>query len=688
MIKVFDIILMARISLRQICFAKGGGLRHSAQTGTGNMKHSIEQLNLPKRKKSQFENKGLTTVEDIAHFFPRRYIDFRKITKVKDVIVGEYCALEGVVKEKWEGRGRSYTAKIEERGELRPGYQATFFVSWYGTSYHIDRLAVGETYIFCGKTSMFRGSIYVSVPLAYGCSKNEVCTIMPIYSKIQGMSSEYMSRQINTAIDFLRLNDKSGPKDLFAASLGLMPKYEAIQEMHQPTTTERYKQAAQRMDYEDIYDFYEDLSRKDLYLIGTQIEKASHDKLTREAITSLPFSLTEDQRTVTETILREAKAGRRIHSMISGDVGCGKTLVAILSCIFMAENNCQSIVMAPTLVLARQHYQSFTDICGKLNITTGLLTTETKKKDRQALLKAFEDGGLDILIGTHSVLSDDVVPNCLGLTVIDEEHKFGVAQKAKLEDFDKAGVHHLSMTATPIPRSIASAVYGNDLTVLPIRSMPTGRKPIITKQCFNMESAFEKMYEEIQKGHQCYVVCPFIEDSESSKFQNVISITAVSDAMSRCFADEPGAVKTGIISGNMKQRAILEIVSEFESGNLDVLLSTTIVEVGVNVPNATVIAIMSAERFGLAGLHQLRGRVGRGNAQSYCLLCSAERTKRLDILCETTDGFAIAEEDFRMRGPGDLTGVAQSGESDIIKKITQRPNLSRAVRQRFFPPIT
>ena len=650
------------------------------------MKHSIEQLKLSKQKQSQFENKGLTTIEDIAYFFPRRYIDFREVKKVKDVSVGEFCALEGVVKEIWEGGSRSYTARIEEKEEMRPGYRAVFFVSWYGTDYYIKQLTVGETFIFCGKTSMFRGNIYISVPLAFGRDKNRVCKICPIYSKIQGMSTDYMLKQINASIDFLRLNDKSGPKDLFAASLKLMPKYEAVREMHQPTTTIRYKQALQRMDYEEIYDFYADLSQKDMYLIGTEVEETDRDEMTRKAIKNLPFPLTEDQQSVIETVIREAKAGRRIHSLISGDVGCGKTLVAILSCIFMAENGCQSIVMAPTLVLARQHYQSFTDICEKLKITTGLLTTETKKKERRALLKAFEEGDLDILIGTHAVLSSDVVPCCLGLTIIDEEHKFGVAQKAKLEEYDKAGVHHLSMTATPIPRSIASAVYGNDLDVLPIHSMPAGRKPVITKQCFHMNDAFEEMYQEIQAGHQCYVVCPFIEDSDSTRFQDVMSVAAASSAMSDYFSQKPNQVKTGIISGNMKQQSILETVSQFERGELDILLSTTIVEVGVNVPNATVIVIMSADRFGLAGLHQLRGRVGRGNAQSYCLLCSDKRTERLDVLCKTTDGFAIAEEDFRMRGPGDITGVAQSGESEIIRKIVRRPKLSQIIRQRFFPP--
>ena len=361
------------------------------------MRHSIDQLHLSKQKQAQFESKGLTSVEDIAYFFPRRYIDFRKVSRVNDIQVGEFCALEGVVKEKWEGGGSSYTAKIEELKETRPGYKATFYVSWFGTSYYIDKLVTGNSYIFCGKTSVFRGNLYISTPLAFGQDKDKVCSIMPIYSKIQGMSADYMTRQINASIDFLRLNDKGGPKDLFASSLGLMPKYAAIREMHQPSDPQRYKHAAQRMDFEEIYDFYEDLSRKNMYLVGTQMERATSEETTRKAIAALPFPLTDDQTAVIDTIIREAKSGRRIHSIISGDVGCGKTMVAILSCVFMAENGCQSIVMAPTLVLARQHYQSFTAICDKLKITVGLLTTETKKKERKSLLKAFEAGDLDKL---------------------------------------------------------------------------------------------------------------------------------------------------------------------------------------------------------------------------------------------------------------------------------------------------
>lgn len=285
------------------------------------------------------------------------------------------------------------------------------------------------------------------------------------------------------------------------------------------------------------------------------------------------------------------------------------------------------------------------------------------------------------MIGTHSVLSPDIEPHNLGMTIIDEEHKFGVKQKAILTEFDKAGVHHLSMTATPIPRSIAMTLYGRSMAVLPIRTMPKGRKPIITEQCAKYETAFQKISEEIKNGHQAYIICPFIEDSESDKFQNVVSVAAAQKMAEDYFGN---SAKIGIISGNMKQEEIINTVSAFQAKQFDILISTTIVEVGVNVPNATVIAIMSAERFGLAGLHQLRGRVGRGSDQSYCLLCSAAESQRLDIMCSTCDGFEIAEKDLLLRGPGDLNGEDQSGASKVIEVIIKHPKLTEVIREKIF----
>ena len=647
------------------------------------LKHPIELLQMNKTKEAQFVGKGLTAVEDIAYFFPRRYIDFRNTTAVKDTVLGNNYALAGTIIDLKPGHGRN-AATVQEDHETIPGYRAKFNVIWFGTDYYFKKLELGKHYVFCGRVSDFYGTRQIVAPLAFDQDPQKVCTILPIYPRIQGMSAQYLHNQIENAVGFLRANERAGEKELFANSLKLMPKFDAVREIHAPSTETRFKLAQQRIAYEVIYDFYSDLKQKDLYLVGVQAQSVQKDAATRQTIASLPFPLTADQQRTIDTIICEAKAGHRLHSLISGDVGCGKTMVAVLSSIFMWENGLQTILMAPTLVLAEQHYKEMQQYAVQLGMAVGLLTTETKKKERRQLLADFGDGSLDMLIGTHAVLNDEIVPHNLGMTIIDEEHKFGVKQKGKLEEYDKAGAHHISMTATPIPRSIAMAVYSDELAILPIRTMPAGRKPIQTSQCATPDEVFAKMYEEIQKGHQGYLICPFIEDSESDQFQNVMSISAAKELAEAYFRTTAKSVRIGVISGDMKQKDILDTVQHFADKAFDILISTTIVEVGVNVPNATVIGIMSADRFGLAALHQLRGRVGRSSDQGYCLLCSAVKTERLDILCQTTDGFVIAEEDMRLRGPGDLAGDAQSGNSEVINLIMQRPNLTNAIRKRIF----
>jgi len=643
------------------------------------MAHDLALLQISKAKLAQFNAKGIETIEDLAHFFPRKYIDFRKITSVLYAKVGEQCAMEGIVQEFRCGGGR-YSAIVEEGTALPNGFHPQFIVIWFGTDYHINQLQIGQKYVFCGKVSEYMGQLQINSPIAFGPAK-KVCKIQPFYSKIKGMSNEYLLKQIDASLNFLRANDKGGEKALFASVLNLMPLHLALAQMHHPTDDVLFKKAMTRLNFETIYDFYADLKEKDLYLIGNQVTQANSSMQVMKTINGLPFTLTEDQMNTIMAIIAEIQAGRRLHSLVSGDVGCGKTMIAILSSIFMWENGLQTIVMAPTLVLARQHLMEFEKVCSPLGIQIALLSSETKKVERKKILARFKSGEVSILIGTHSVLSTDIEPDNLGMTIIDEEHKFGVRQKAILTDCDKAGVHHLSMTATPIPRSIAMTLYGRSLAVLPIQTKPKGRKAIISRQCFKYEDAFNTVAEEIKKGHQAYIICPFIEDSESERFQNVVSVAAAKKMANDYFGN---AARIGVISGDMKQADIINTVAAFEAKQFDILISTTIVEVGVNIPNATVIVIMSADRFGLAGLHQLRGRVGRGSDQSYCLLCSSVQSKRLDIMCSTSDGFEIAEQDLILRGPGDLTGEEQSGASKVIDVIIKHPKLTAVIRKKLF----
>lgn len=646
------------------------------------MEHAIELLGLTKAKEKQFIDKGLTSVENIAYFFPRRYIDFRNITALKDTEIGKNYALQGTVID-IRNHGLMYTAIVQEEKEQIKGYYPRFSVVWFGSDYHIKKLEIGKSYVFCGRVSEFAGGLQISSPLAFG-KQGEVCKIMPIYSKIQGMSCEYLQKQIKASISFLKANEKPCEKELFAKSLSLMDKYAAIAEMHQPTDRKKFQQAQQRMAFESIYDFYAELKKQEIYSQGSPKNCMKQQNITRQTIEDLPFKLTGDQKVTIESIMTDACNDKRVNALISGDVGSGKTIIAILSAIFAWENGYQTILMAPTLVLAQQHYNEVKLYADKLGINIALLSTATKKRERTKILKDFADGTLNILIGTHSVLSEEISPYKLGLTVIDEEHKFGVKQKECLEKFDQSGIHHLSMTATPIPRSIAMVVYGRGVSVLPIRTKPVGRIPVQTMQCFNQVEVFEKIYDEVQEGRQAFIICPFIHESDSERFKGVVSVETMQVAAKQFFATKTNRVRIGVISGEMKQQEILDVMDKFAAHEFDVLLSTTIVEVGVNIPNATVIAVMSAERFGLAALHQLRGRVGRSSLQSYCLLCSPMKSERLDIMCSTTDGFKIAEEDLKLRGSGDILGNAQSGVSDIINLIMQRPNLSNVIRQNFF----
>lgn len=647
------------------------------------MNHPIELLQLKKSKEAQFIGKGLTSVEDIAYFFPRKYIDFRRVTRAKDVVSGGMCAMAGTVVS-IGGSEKRFVAEVREDTAMEYGYFPKFSVVWFGTNHYIKQLEIGKQYVFCGRVTEYHGALQIVSPLAFGSNPEKVSRIFPVYSKIKGMSTEYMLEQIKVAISYLRVNERVGEKELLAGRLKLMGLFDAIAEMHQPTGEDSFKMAQARMAFEAIYDFYADLKRKDLYLIGTSVQSIQKTEAVRSAMATLPFQLTEDQSKAVEAIIAEASAGRRLHTLISGDVGCGKTIVSILSVIFMWENGYQTMLMVPTLVLAQQHYAEYQSYAQKLGFKVGLLTAETKSAERRQLLSGFADGTLDVLIGTQAVLSSEVEPKNLALTIIDEEHKFGVQQKTRMEDFDKAGVHHISMTATPIPRSIAMAVYGRDLAVLPIGTMPQGRMAVKTSQCFQQEDAFEQVYNEVIAGRQAYIVCPFIEDSELDQFKNVVSVATAKTVAEAYYTKKPQSVRIGVISGDMKQSEILTTVSRFAAHELDVLVSTTIIEVGVNVPNASIIVIMSAERFGLAALHQLRGRVGRSSDQGYCLLCSDVRAERLDVLCREANGFLIAEQDMKLRGPGDLTGDAQTGDSQVIELIIKRPRMAQVVRDNFF----
>ena len=397
---------------------------------------------------------------------------------------------------------------------------------------------------------------------------------------------------------------------------------------------------------------------------------------TNKFLNSLPYKLTADQQETLSAMVDKAKKGQRINSLVQGDVGCGKTIVAFTMMFSMADNGYQSVLMAPTGVLAEQHYKELKEYAEKHSYKAVYLGSNMKASERKKALKGIEDGTYNFVVGTHSVINKDVKFKALGMAVIDEEHRFGVDQRNGA--IKEGNCHVITMSATPIPRSLALTIYGKATDVYTIKTMPNGRKPVKTK-IFNKEQGiFKFMQNQIAEGRQCYIVCPLKEENE--KLENVESVEEVYQKVNNYFKDS--GIRTEMLVGGMSKEDTDSILSEFTKNNVQMLIATTIVEVGVNVPNASVILIRNAERFGLATLHQLRGRVGRGSYQSYCILQSDdEANPRLNAMVQTTDGFEIAQIDLNLRGSGDFIGTKQSGENREVMLMLQYPEFYKKIEK-------
>ena len=372
--------------------------------------------------------------------------------------------------------------------------------------------------------------------------------------------------------------------------------------------------------------------------------------------------------------------GNRVDARVQGDVGCGKTVVAQIAALGMAMNGYQCAVMCPTLVLAEQHFADFTKFLARFGLNAVFLHGGMKIREEKKALAAIQSGEADVIVGTHSIFADKVKYKKLGLVIVDEEHRFGVEQREGLKQKAKDGVHNISMSATPIPRTLATTLYGEGTEIINIHTMPAGRKPVKTIVWSNENTCMESVYKQIKQGHQCYIICPLIEDSDSETLAGVESVETTAQNLKAWFAKYPG-VRIETISGDMKAKDVQAGIEAFAAGNADILISTTIVEVGVNIPNSTVIVIKNAERFGLAQLHQLRGRVGRSSYQSYCVLLSQDKeNERLQTMASTTDGFKIAEKDLELRGTGQILGVKQSGKDVYMEMMLKYPKLYKEIR--------
>lgn len=619
------------------------------------------------------KKRKMETVKDVCQLFPSKYYDFSFINPLNTSRLDKnYAFVCKLVSYELKKQSSIYIVRCT----LQDIYtQNELCVSWFGTTEMYNVLKKdyrpGDTCFIGGKlkASNKKNLFFMSNPIIFKKYDEESdCHIYTAYEKIRGISESNFERIINDCLEHATIPDKV-PRELLH-KYNLIPKDEAIREMHKPSSVEQIKRAKYRLNMDDLLYFALQLEEKNRNLPAGSVYGIHSLATTTKIIENLPFQLTKDQKSAYEELVNRIRSGKRLNALIQGDVGCGKTILAFLLMFVMADNGFQSVLLAPTQVLASQHYNELKEMAAPYDIDVVYIANGLKKKEREAILKSIEDGSALMIVGTHSVLSKEVKFHDLGLSITDEEHRFGVLQREEITTKAKAGMHTVTMSATPIPRSLSDVLLSTT-EVFNIQSMPNGRKPIQTAICASQNTIFQFIKKEIEKGHQAYVVCPLIEDKQGA-MEGILSVEQTYAEYTDAFGK--GAV--AVLNGKMKEDETENVIQSFKNGEIKILVSTTVVEVGVNVPNATVIVINNAERFGLASLHQLRGRVGRGNSPGYCILNSVHKdNKRLIALCKYKNGFQIAEADYALRGSGNILGTEQSGSNYYVELSMRYPDL-------------
>lgn len=619
------------------------------------------------------KKRKMETVEDVCQLFPSKYYDFSFINPLNTSRLDKnYAFVCKLVSYELKKQSSIYIVRCT----LQDIYtQNELCVSWFGATEMYNVLKKdyrpGDTCFIGGKlkASNKKNLFFMSNPIIFKKYDGKSdCHIYTAYEKIRGISESNFERIINDCLEHATIPDKV-PRELLH-KYNLIPKDEAIREMHKPSSVEQIKRAKYRLNMDDLLYFALQLEEKNRNLPAGSVYGIHSLATTTKIIENLPFQLTKDQKSAYEELVNRIRSGKRLNALIQGDVGCGKTILAFLLMFVMADNGFQSVLLAPTQVLASQHYNELKEMAAPYDIDVVYIANGLKKKEREAILKSIEDGSALMIVGTHSVLSKEIKFHDLGLSITDEEHRFGVLQREEITTKAKAGMHTVTMSATPIPRSLSDVLLSTT-EVFNIQSMPNGRKPIQTAICASQNTIFQFIKKEIEKGHQAYVVCPLIEDKQGA-MEGILSVEQTYAEYTDAFGK--GAV--AVLNGKMKEDETENVIQSFKNGEIKILVSTTVVEVGVNVPNATVIVINNAERFGLASLHQLRGRVGRGNSPGYCILNSVHKdNKRLIALCKYKNGFQIAEADYALRGSGNILGTEQSGSNYYVELSMRYPDL-------------
>lgn len=609
----------------------------------------------PKRLKL-LNNIGIFSIKDLLYFYPRRYEDSSKILKLSEGIIGEKatfrCRILSLLDNRNIRRGLSITSFLIEDDS------AEAKLIFFNNRFIKNTIDFGETYLIYGKYERFRGRIQLTSPEIEKVDNiRNLGRIRGIYNQTKGLTNNNIDYLIDQVID-KNLFEECIPNDLIK-KYSLIDKNKAIKNIHRPENRKSYALSKQRLVYEELLFF-------ELSILSMQNKNNSSQGIQfnipnkiYEFINNLPYKLTSGQEKVLKDITGDMQNGKSVNRLIQGDVGSGKTIVSIILSLVTVLNGYQCAIMAPTEILAKQHFENFNSLLEAYGVRIKLLVGSTSSKVKKEILTNTANGMIDILIGTHSLIEDDVKFFNLGLNVIDEQHRFGVIQRSKLRyKNDKAC--NIIMSATPIPRTLSLILYA-DLDISIIDTMPGGRKNIKTLaiNSSQVNEALTFIEKELNAGHQAYVICSLIEDKED--FENLESVEKVFKDLKKFFKNYKLALLHGRLSTDEKNK----VMEDFKNRKIDLIVSTTVIEVGINVANATVMMIYNAERFGLSTLHQLRGRVGRGDAQSYCILFNNSKSeiswRRMKIMTDSTDGFYIANKDLELRGFGDILGVRQSG---------------------------